>query len=243
MPNPQTFYTGGNISDGGLYGADRSNIEGPGATHVGVDYNQTIKQGDAIPAIQSGTVYQVGSNDLLGNYVVTQSGNNFWTFGHMIAPTDLRVGEAVAQGDTLGFVGMTGAATGPHVHVALGVGSPNAYVDPLAAIGQFVFGINAGATESGNPLAGSGDISKDAAGNAFVSGSATPNPGLPNPLHNMADLINTAGKIAGWMADGSNWWRMAFLLGGSALIIMGLTIYVADSDAGRDVIKAGAVAA
>ncbi len=232
MPNPQTFYTGGNVSDGGQYGADRSSIEGAGATHVGVDYNQTIKEGDSIPAIQSGKVYQVGSNALLGNYVVTQSGNNFWTFGHLLAPTDLKVGEPVAQGDTLGFVGQTGAATGPHVHVALGVGTPNSYVDPIPAIAKFVFGI----TDA------SGDIKTDpGTGIVSATGNATANPGLPG-FHSLGDLINTTGKIADWLTNGENWWRLAFLIGGGALIMMGMSIYVADTDIGRDVAKAGALA-
>lgn len=57
-----------------------------------------------------------GYNGGYGNYVVIQHANNTQTlYGHM-KTVIATVGEEVTQGQEIGTVGMTGLATGPHVH-------------------------------------------------------------------------------------------------------------------------------
>ncbi len=53
-----------------------------------------------------------------GNYVLIQHPNDTYTlYAHMITGSiSVSVGESVAQGDIIGKTGMTGDATGPHVH-------------------------------------------------------------------------------------------------------------------------------
>ena len=52
-----------------------------------------------------------------GNYIVIDHGNGYQTYyGHMNVPSPLAVGTRVDQGDVIGQIGMTGIATGPHVH-------------------------------------------------------------------------------------------------------------------------------
>lgn len=52
-----------------------------------------------------------------GNFVVIQHNATISTaYGHMSRFANLRVGQRVSQGSTIGFVGMTGLATGPHLH-------------------------------------------------------------------------------------------------------------------------------
>lgn len=51
-----------------------------------------------------------------GNYVVISHGNGTQTlYSHMLKNT-VSVGEKVDQGETIGYIGMTGNTTGPHIH-------------------------------------------------------------------------------------------------------------------------------
>ncbi len=77
-------------------------------------------RGTPIHAAAAGTVLIArdngGWNGGYGNYVVLKHGNGTETlYAHMSAPA-VRPGEIVAQGQVIGYVGMTGETTGPHVH-------------------------------------------------------------------------------------------------------------------------------
>ena len=66
-----------------------------------------------------------------GNVVMIKHWSNYSTvYGHMsrIAP-GLRKGMKVSQGDLIGYVGMTGWATGPHLHYEFRIN--NVPRDPL----------------------------------------------------------------------------------------------------------------
>jgi lipoprotein NlpD len=70
---------------------------------------------------------QGGWNGGYGSYVVITHGNGSQTlYGHMskVAAT---VGEEVVQGQVIGYVGMTGSATGPHVHFEIRNGIRNPF--------------------------------------------------------------------------------------------------------------------
>jgi murein DD-endopeptidase MepM/ murein hydrolase activator NlpD len=60
----------------------------------------------------------VGKQNGYGNIVVIKHWNNYSTaYGHMSRfATGLRKGDKISQGEVIGFVGMTGWATGPHLH-------------------------------------------------------------------------------------------------------------------------------
>jgi len=77
------------------------------------------KEGTAIRAAADGKVIiakSSGYNGGYGNYVVIQHGNGTQTlYGHM-KTVGVEVGEEVTQYQQIGTVGMTGLATGPHVH-------------------------------------------------------------------------------------------------------------------------------
>ncbi len=57
-----------------------------------------------------------GWNGGYGNYVVLQHNNNTQTLYAHMKETVVSVGEHVSQGQTIGYVGLTGKTTGPHVH-------------------------------------------------------------------------------------------------------------------------------
>jgi murein DD-endopeptidase MepM/ murein hydrolase activator NlpD len=68
-----------------------------------------------------------GWNGGYGSYVVIQHGNGSQTlYAHMskVAAYD---GEEVSQGQTIGYVGETGEATGPHVHFEIRNGIRNPF--------------------------------------------------------------------------------------------------------------------
>jgi len=84
--------------------------------HTGIDYAAPI--GTPIRATADGIVKFVGQQTGYGNAIeIKHQGVYSTLYGHLsrFAP-GLRAGKAVAQGDIIGFVGMTGWATGPHLH-------------------------------------------------------------------------------------------------------------------------------
>lgn len=84
--------------------------------HRGIDF--AAPSGTPIKAAGSGRVVSRGRSGGYGNVVVLQHSNGVTTlYGHMSRfANGLSVGERVAQGEVIGYVGMTGLATGPHVH-------------------------------------------------------------------------------------------------------------------------------
>lgn len=84
--------------------------------HKGVDYAAPI--GTRIKAAADGTVAFAGVKGGYGNVIVLQHQNGISTvYGHMSGfAQGMRKGAKVAQGEIIGFVGMTGLATGPHLH-------------------------------------------------------------------------------------------------------------------------------
>jgi len=84
--------------------------------HKGVDY--AAPMGTPIHAAGDGVIKYHGWENGYGNFVLIQHNKDISTaYGHMsrFAP-GLRVGSRVKQGQVIGYVGMTGLATGPHLH-------------------------------------------------------------------------------------------------------------------------------
>lgn len=98
--------------------------------HKGVDY--AAPTGTAIRAAGDGKIVSIGWKGGYGNAIVLQHGSTYSTlYGHMskFAP-GLKVGSHVKQSQTIGYVGMTGLATGPHLHYEFRVNGQ--HVDPLS---------------------------------------------------------------------------------------------------------------
>ena len=97
--------------------------------HTGVDWAAPI--GTPILAAGDGTVETVGREGGYGNYLRIRHSNGFTTaYGHLsqYAP-GLEPGITVKQGQVVGFVGSTGASTGPHCHYEILVN--NKFVNPM----------------------------------------------------------------------------------------------------------------
>jgi murein DD-endopeptidase MepM/ murein hydrolase activator NlpD len=84
--------------------------------HRGVDY--AANSGTPVQATADGRITVRGVSGGYGNLVEIQHANGFRTrYGHLRGfAAGLRVGSTVRQGDVIGYVGMTGLATGPHLH-------------------------------------------------------------------------------------------------------------------------------
>jgi murein DD-endopeptidase MepM/ murein hydrolase activator NlpD len=84
--------------------------------HMGTDY--AAPTGTPVHAAGDGRVSFAGRRGGYGNAVVLTHGSNVSTlYGHMSRfARNLHVGTHVQQGDVIGYVGMTGLATGPHLH-------------------------------------------------------------------------------------------------------------------------------
>jgi len=98
-----------------------------GRTHEGIDIG--APSGTAIRAAAAGTVIYAGWLGGYGNLVVVDHGNGLATaYGHQ-SSVAAGTGQAVSQGQVIGYVGSTGHSTGPHLHFEVRVnGVP---VDPL----------------------------------------------------------------------------------------------------------------
>jgi murein DD-endopeptidase MepM/ murein hydrolase activator NlpD len=84
--------------------------------HKGVDY--AASTGTIIKAAGDGRVSFVGIKGGYGKVVILEHGAGISTlYGHMSRfVKGMRNGQRVSQGQTIGYVGSTGAATGPHLH-------------------------------------------------------------------------------------------------------------------------------
>jgi len=84
--------------------------------HKGIDY--AAPTGSPVRATADGVVTFAGVQSGYGNVIYLRHHGSFSTvYGHLsqLAP-ELRTGTRVRQGETIGLVGMTGWATGPHLH-------------------------------------------------------------------------------------------------------------------------------
>ena len=97
------------------FGARRHPILGRMRMHNGVDYAAPV--GTPIFAAGDGRVKFAGWQGGYGRTVVLDHGNGITTlYAHMSRMGKYRVGQRVQQGTTIGYVGASGMATGPHLH-------------------------------------------------------------------------------------------------------------------------------
>lgn len=84
--------------------------------HTGVDL--VADTGTPIKATSDGSIIAMGNaGDGYGNKVVIRRGKYTTLYAHMSRfVSNLHKGNVVKQGDVIGYVGMTGRATGPHLH-------------------------------------------------------------------------------------------------------------------------------
>ena len=111
------------------FGMRRHPILGYTRMHTGVDW--AAPMGTPIFAAGNGTVIKAGRESGYGNRVEVQHANGYiTTYNHLSGfARGLTEGQRVRQGQVVGYLGMTGLATGPHLHYEVIVNGH--FVDPL----------------------------------------------------------------------------------------------------------------
>lgn len=114
----------------GNFGA-RSLFNGqPRNAHAGVDFMSA--DGTPIRAPNAGQIVLAEDLFFTGNTVIVDHGLGLYSLFAHLSRIDVQHGQAVEPGETVGLVGATGRATGPHLHWAVRLSG--ARVDPFSLI-------------------------------------------------------------------------------------------------------------
>ena len=113
----KTPVDGARISSG--FGQRMHPILGYTRMHKGIDF--AVPSGTPVMAAGSGTVTFAGPAGEYGNFVIISHGNGYATaYGHL-SRFAVHTGARVHQGELIAYSGMTGLATGPHLHYEIRV--------------------------------------------------------------------------------------------------------------------------
>ncbi|MEI8028575.1 MAG: M23 family metallopeptidase [Comamonadaceae bacterium] len=82
--------------------------------HQGVDY--AAPTGTAVRSVGDGVVEFAGVQNGYGNIVILKHANSYSTVYAHLSRINVRKGQSVSQSQTIGTVGASGWATGPHLH-------------------------------------------------------------------------------------------------------------------------------
>jgi murein DD-endopeptidase MepM/ murein hydrolase activator NlpD len=119
--------------------------------HRGIDY--AANRGTPVRAAGDGKIMKAARNQASGNFVVIQHGEQYITkYLHLSKfGKGIKASKKVKQGQTIGYVGATGLATGPHLHYEFLVGGvhrnprtvslPNAASVAQAELKEFKAGV------------------------------------------------------------------------------------------------------
>ena len=101
-----------NITSG--FGYRRDPFNGRGAMHAGIDFRGAT--GSPILAAAEGRITFAGAKSGYGQAIEITHGNGMLTRYAHLSRIDVRVGQMVDAGATIGGLGSTGRSTGPHLH-------------------------------------------------------------------------------------------------------------------------------
>lgn len=98
--------------------------------HIGVDF--VVPVGEPVRAVADAVVVHAGPRGGYGNLIVLEHGKNYQTYyAHLSRFAEgLSVGNKVLRGEEIGYVGMTGVTTGPHLHFE--IRRESRHFDPLS---------------------------------------------------------------------------------------------------------------
>jgi len=114
----------GHITDG--FGERLDPFSGEGAFHTGVDVGADY--GAPVHATADGVVLDVGQHSGYGRVVILDHGFGITTYYAHLSAYAVVAGTRIKRGEVLGYTGISGRSTGPHVHYEVRVN--NAPVNP-----------------------------------------------------------------------------------------------------------------
>jgi len=104
----------GEVDMSSPFGMRMDPFNGRPAIHTGIDLRGEV--GEPVRATAAGRVSLAGREGGYGNIVEIDHGNGLATrYGHL-SEIDVKVGQMVRIGETIGHIGSTGRSTGPHLH-------------------------------------------------------------------------------------------------------------------------------
>ena len=98
--------------------------------HEGVDLVDSPKGGEPVLASMEGVVEKVSHRGSYGRMILLSHGKKGFTRYAHLKKTLVREGQTVQQGETIGFVGKSGRATGYHLHFEI-LTAEQKTVDPM----------------------------------------------------------------------------------------------------------------
>ena len=109
---PTTWPINGRI--GSHYGRRLDPFTGEAEVHFGLDISGLY--GTAVRAPASGVVIYSARRSDYGNLIILDHGDGLTTrYGHL-SRYQARIGQQIAKGEVIGYVGTTGRSTAPHLH-------------------------------------------------------------------------------------------------------------------------------
>jgi murein DD-endopeptidase MepM/ murein hydrolase activator NlpD len=110
------------------FGYSPDPFTGRKALHAGVDFSQ--QAGAPVYAAGGGTVASIEKDLMWGNCLRIDHGRRVETFYAHLQDITVKRGQRVVRGQAVGTMGMTGVATGAHLHFELNVRGSK--IDPMA---------------------------------------------------------------------------------------------------------------
>ncbi|MGH8173753.1 MAG: M23 family metallopeptidase [Rhodanobacteraceae bacterium] len=99
------------------FGSERVFDKEHTSLHSGRDY--PVAAGNPVKAVADGTVVLAADHFFTGNAVYIDHGDGLVSMNFHLASIAVKDGEEVKRGQTIGKIGGTGRATGPHLHLGL----------------------------------------------------------------------------------------------------------------------------
>jgi murein DD-endopeptidase MepM/ murein hydrolase activator NlpD len=130
QPIQEVIRVGSKVIPGIGSGRFRWPVDNPGITcywlcyyqHFAIDIVNHYNRFGNVYAADRGIIKEKGWHYLAGYYVIINHNNGYWTkYNHLSKPAFFPVGVAVEKGEVIGKIGMTGKASGPHVHFEIWV--------------------------------------------------------------------------------------------------------------------------
>lgn len=109
------------------FGPARDPFTGRKSLHPGVDFS--LPPGAPVHAAGGGLVVGAGNDPVWGYYVRIRHNEGAETFYAHLEGLNVTAGRSVARGELLGWIGQSGATTGPHLHFEMRIRGDR--VDPM----------------------------------------------------------------------------------------------------------------